>query len=494
MPEDDPKYELVHGGTFYDLLTVLCWRIEQLDDDAKEKLYKQAANCWEDRIEDVKTRFPFLRADEARPTLCAELTEEILVTLEEALKCEPVDWVLILCVAVAVDDLMEWPANSRSFTRPHPVFDVSDSDFARNELKAVDVSDYIEMLVSLNPRTRSEFGDIIPRLPCDWEKGGFRSSESLQRDPLSFLRHYLWVPPGSKWEAEHLLVTLCDKEPLKLIMSPLSSQAPFKAGTKPGEDNFYVRYSETKANEITERVKRTIDAARAENAHILLFPEMMASPSCIAQSAAYLQEGYGNRRPGLVFLPTSEYERDGKWVNQLLVLDSDGNCVFGYNKQWAFELDASKGNRRALRYEPIEADNKFYVLHVPHVGRIGMMICADTFESGYLKYALERYKLTLLLHIVFSQGEDRLLRSLSDTEKGMCDVVLCNTCAVLGGKTSPAERAPLVAAYLANGHMGCIRKEFRGCGAPDSCRGCTLTVELPTSYGTAIPELQYKTL
>ena len=46
MPEDDPKYELVHGGTFYDLLTVLCWRIEQLDDDAKEKLYKQAANCW----------------------------------------------------------------------------------------------------------------------------------------------------------------------------------------------------------------------------------------------------------------------------------------------------------------------------------------------------------------------------------------------------------------------------------------------------------------
>lgn len=507
MWEVTSKYELVRGGTFYDLIAFLCWAIHGLPRAVQTKLYKDFTSRYQEICSARDIKYPFLSAKNVATPICPDgLSEDMIFQLQPLFSTEEsADWLMILAVAVAVDELVEFFPNRRKLTLPQHCWDVSKPDLFSGHPSSAGVSESFYSLPPLNGKTYADFGEVFPRIPHAWKKGGSRNLESVQFSPLSFLCNYIWIPPGSKWTGEHLLLLPrrdSNQSSLRIFLSSLSCHAPFQVDTVPASpgapgrcSEFHIRYLDKPAAQITARIKQIIDKAIKEQADIVVLPEVMGSPTCIQESAAYLQKMARGGYPLLFLLPTVEYQTNGGWVNQLIGLDAEGYGIFGYNKQHAFQVDSEEGQSF---FEPIQPDGRFYVVHIPNVGRVGFIICSDVFEDGYVEHMVKQYKLTVLFHIAFSFGRDLLQRGVSVTNEQMCDVVICNTCAAWDDTKLPEEERPsvevpdnaTVASYVPNGHEKATSiKTFSGCGKTDKCQGCMLSIEIPTGYKDEIPPI-----
>lgn len=364
MWEVTEKYESIKNCTYYDLLAFLCWAISNLDDYQRKGLYKDFTKNYASIMDRRCTRFSFLTAKGTQgPIKYDALTSQMYLELQELFVAEETaDWPMILAVAVQIDTIIEYEPNLRDFTRKRPVFDVSGVKCPPVDMKPIDVSNYFYSLNSLNPKTDSTFGEVLPRIPHRWARAETRSLASVQMNPLSYLKNYMWLPPSNtEWIVEHLLIQPINRNnrATKIITSPLSCQAPFLIEKK--EDSYFnIKYIDEGSRQITSRIKSITDAAIAKQADIVVFPEMLATLECVAQCSDYFRRRTGKKCPYLFMLPTIEYQRNGKWVNQLIALDADGYCVFGYNKQHPFILESKdKGGKgeKLKFYEPIEKES-----------------------------------------------------------------------------------------------------------------------------------------
>ncbi len=484
-------------GTFFDLLAVLCHGIRGLPGARQENVYRTFSANYVEYNKSVRVRFPFLDDNESQSVVYYySLTQEHAKQVLRALSCaeSDADWAMILAVVEVIDQFLDLKANMEHFLqdKPCPVIPLDPDEHSR-------ASHHYRRFDALNPATK-DYGLLLPREPCRWQRTGNRTMDSVGFNPLAVMENYIWVRPDADYRIVNLHSDfhLPPDRRLKLVTSPLSSQAPFLLHWHPENNSFEIEYIEDCTPAINARFEKAVLISAEEQAAIAVFPEMMASRASIRHCARYVRSHWELEMPSLILLPTCEYAGEEGWVNELTALDEDGGCIFAYHKQHPFRLEVKPEERppdgtpvRPETFdEPIRADRVVYLLHVPGVGRIGFLICSDVFREGYLDFLMQELKVTLLLHVAFSPGADLMERMLATANRNLCDVVLCNTCAAWDQpwkapeKRSPVKilNKPMINIYYPYGHKYSSPKP-PPVTCTGECTGCAFIMEIANTYG-----------
>lgn len=498
--------------TFFDILAILCYGIHCLPNARQENVYRIFSASYEGYNKSVREKFLFLAGNGQSVAYYYSLTDGQATQLLAALRSAESDaeWAMLLAAVEAIDSLLELRANLERFLldKPCPAIPLNPEDqpHASSDYRRFDI---------LNPATR-DYGLLLPREPCRWQRQSERTMDSVSFRPLSAMKNYIWVRPDFDYQIInlHSKFDLLPDQRLKIVASPLCSQAPFLLHCHPENCSFEIEYTDDGTSKINARFEKAIHISVEEQANIAVFPEMMASPSSIRHCAKYVRTHWKQDMPNLILLPTCEYLGKQGWINELTALDADGGCIFTYHKQHPFRFEKklekktpdavtndgqSPGIERSDRElerpkvfdEPIHADRMIYLLHIPGVGRIGFLICSDVFREGYLDALLQELKVTLLLHIVYSPGADLLERTLAAAKRNLCDVIVCNTCAAWDDATIASEKRPpvkmpnnpLINKYYPYGHKYSSPQPSLNTCARQECPGCVFVVEAANTYG-----------
>lgn len=229
--------------------------------------------------------------------------------------------------------------------------------------------------------------------------------------------------------------------------------------------------------------------ANTKKANIVLFPEMIFSRESQRESQRIVTEHWEYSYPRILCLPSSEFNENGKWKNQTVILNDSGHEVFLYNKQQAFQLDSPKeikdndgvDKKQYTKYfEPIQPDHKLTIIHVKGLGRIGVIICADIFNSDLCDILLSKYEIRLLLIMAYTAGYDQFFRKISAAKITSCDVIWCNACSAY----SAFQRTGPAVAYFSYGHRKCNEDLVSHCSLPIDtvCSGCIATITIDPLY------------
>ena len=475
-------FEAVEGQlTYYDVLAILCSKVDSCKNSTQ--LFEEFFSTQKERIRKMCEKLPFLdlrNYDEAvlYNNLKADQLVQIDLYFQETNPDEyPLEWLTMICT---VERLLDFEENRTAFLR----------DKICKSLDSDSVSEQYHRFSQLNYCTFKKYGVLLPKETCVWEKEGLRPIESLAMRPLSFLKKYLWIRPGI-YEVVNLFTDLQinKKRGLRVACSPLHTQRPFSVSFE--SPHFYTNYEVEYEKVIFNRFCKTVQSAAAQGADILIFPEMMASKESCTACIRYIRETPFCGYVPLILLPTCEYHNGEQWVNELTGIDGDGNVLFTYNKQHPYQYDkGTKKDENGEEYkdsyfEPISADHKLSVLHVPNVGRIGFLICSDVLETEYVRYLQDNLQLTLLFHSTFSIGKDQLMRQLDSFSTISCDVVLCNACAAWD---MSAKDSPYVGIYCSYGHAAADKMSTYAEECRQDCNGCVFILDISTEYnGTVLP-------
>lgn len=352
--------------------------------------------------------------------------------------------------------------------------------------------------VALNSNYQEVSGALVPKFKTMWEKENIRTSQELDFSPFSLLPHYLWIPQtieNEKWESTHLYIS--DKsiginrdEPLMVIASSGQRENTFKFHCDDEIKKFIIeKYNDDACKRLQEKIKYVLDSAANQNAHIVLFPEMMASQQLQSNMCHYLSES-NNEYPALICLPSTEFaisKEANKYCNSTLIVNGSGEKLTEYHKQHPFRFDQESktkidemGNPLIeYYYEPIEPDRKINVFHVKGVGRIGLVICADVFHKNLLNYLFDVLQINVLLVMAYTKGTDIFFRALNAANIAYCDVIWCNACAAYD---KPLQAAPVISCF-SFGHKQKQQHICQYCGkGKDECRSCLAMIKIATEY------------
>ena len=504
MPDlDFPKLGDCDQLTYYDLMAMLCWKIAQSGEESYKALYQKVCNGLDGYISAAKKLYPeLLSLSNATPPLyCSPNSnaKKRLLSFAHQVKDAELDNLALLVGAVAaMDSLMVHQENIPKFLKN------KHSDIISQEKG---VSDSVYSFEALNTCTNQRFGVLLPRLPCVWEREDGRTLDTVGMQPLSLaLKNHIWLSNTKSWDITNLYLDirktgLCPERirnvsAFQILSSPICNVAPFQTELNLQDKAFYIHYLTEEDARVVTSIKKVINQAVSQKADIVVFPEMMASATAIESSEAYISALRARGKPKLYFMPTTEQCCGGQWKNTLRILDQDGLCVFEYHKRQPFQYDkkqetaADTLKKKVSYFEPISPDNKVCIIHVPGIGRIGMLICSDIFEEGYLYSLVRQFQLTLVVYPVFTFGKDLMMRMVEITKVLSCDIILCNTCSAWDDtlihpshrKVNTQFHRDFVNVYYPNGHKMEPEIPQKLTCRGENCHGCCFQTVLATDY------------
>ena len=464
----------------YDLMAIMCHRIEILDNEEKKKIYKEYFSTLQNYNQDIESTFPFLSKTYGGVEKYNLFSEaQIHRMLDYIDDCKPVGLLRFLSY---LDGYLDIDKNFKIFCDSVKV-----------------TRSNVSYFFSLSECTQ---GYLIPNFKSKWQKNPRHTLEEQMQKPLSILQNYIWIDKqcfcgkvSTEWE---VLNVYSDKwnwndfdNPFKIVCSPLTATCPYTYSTSfcenTKQNHFYIsEYKETEQIQIKSTVERVLDYANTQKAHIALFPEMMVSKECQFELQKIVGAKWWYSHPKLICLPSSVYQDNHKCKNCAKVLDDSGDEIFSYNKQQEFQLEINN----TKFFEDIEPDHRITIIHVKGIGRIAIIICADVFNQDIKEILFKKYEITLMLIIAFTNGVDLFYRSFSCARESYCDVVWCNTCAAYNvpeeGQTIKQEECIMqynrpVAAYFPYGHNSIQEIIAKGCDR-SCCKGCGIVISIPSKY------------
>lgn len=479
--------------TFYDLLAALCYKIGTTDSAEQKRIYQDYSHSY--------MNYEATAVDLLKIQAIADDRDVINTDLNQNLACEFMNKVsqledgnlLAMAGISLIDKYLGTNGLPRTFLKDCPITDSSGV--------VIGVSPHFKAFGALNPNSAEVWGSILPIVDCSWEKKSARNMETVSENPLSILEHHTWFENSSNYNLHNLFYTgtFAGKDTLNILASPVTCVAPFRLLTSKETRKFKVEYDEAyqrKTAVLFESVaSHTIDA----DVDIAIFPEMLGAEDVMCKTSNLYQEKWDGEKPILTLLPTREYCANADeqvFINELTVLDEDGSALFRYHKQHPFEYDKKTDGRRdnmkERYFEPINADHDLFVVHIPGIGRIGIMICSDIFDSDLREFLIKQNKLTLLLHPSFSSGWDLLERAYSTAVENSCDIVLCNTCSAVVSE-GEIEKSPItrelqarvaanVCRYYAYGHRSKKAYSISSMCDTSHCSSCYTLFKIPLGY------------
>lgn len=450
-------------NNIYDILACICFFINQLSIDEKKYIYQDYFTDQNKHKKYIEEKIDFLN----RKSILGKVYYDQFNDDE---------------IRGIFDKIIQWSKTNNdkkylvamlSYLEDYIDFEASFERFISNECN--DKNEYRSCFIALNSNTKDTYGKLLPCFNHNWKKNSKRSPSSLNADPISVMKKYIWIENFKEWSVKNLYIhkLKADSSFLRIACSPLSSQCPFDIKYEEiGANFFHIKYKEEQdmfvnIKNILSHISATYDSNPKD---ILVFPEMMSSLNCLENSQKYISENWMESYPPLIFLPTCEYEvSPNKWVNSLKVLNNRGEEVFVYNKQNPFQLD--KDDKKY--FEHIMPDKKITIIHVKGIGRIGVLICSDVFDINLTKFLFEEIKISLLLVQAYSEGIDMFFQKM---QQASCDVVWCNACAAHTRNNNE------VVAYLPKGHKYSNTNYTVKNKCDKECQGCLKEVIIPLSY------------
>ncbi len=463
----------------YNTIAVMCDKICSLDKESETKLYRSYWSNVRENTRKLYIRFPFLNPDNPSDTILDDINEDqwddLLMYIEESAK---IDLTLLACL----DRIVDLDVGLRKY--------FSSSEYDINKFTA------------LNNNFDVCAGKLIPKYTPKWKKTKERSTSELGEKALSILTNYLWIKNSDDngWEVSNFYSYEWEyggKAPFRIICSPLVNMQNFDytIETVDTVKYFYINYFDDMKDIVTKRVERVIEYATEQEADVVLFPEIVADPDLHKRIKNYVNNRWDAEYPKIMFLPSSEHNRDGQWKDKTYAISSSGSDIFECCKQHPYQLDIKKriGNRevKVKCFEPIQANHKISLIHYKGVGRIGVCICSDLFCDELMKLLLKTYNIDLLLILSYSDGRDRFERSISIARDTVCDVVWCNCCAAYINpekKIFVKNREPAVS-YFPFGHANLRKVDdytllYRCSNSEcEACSECIKIIEINSSYG-----------
>lgn len=458
----------------FDLLGWLCMLLCQLSSTRQRKLSQEYDP--EQRTKQIESHFDFLCKKAALPRqgynfLNAAQIESICSKATSWVDSES-EQILLLYLISYLSGYFDWHSAFQHFLTSPMV-----------ERITLDVYRF----VALNSNYMQTGGCLIPNFQPSWQKSNRRSPSFLNLSPLAYMKDYLWIPydsSSSGWQISHFYVDqksiLIDQgKPLLITASPCLRNNTFRYHCEPTSPihQFYIdEYLDEPCQKLQNAIEKILEQAANDNVHIVVFPEMIASPTVIENICQYLKT-HVNNYPEIICLPSTEIlNDDGKsYQNTVRIVDGNGTVLTEYHKQhpFIFQDHISATNY----YEPIHPDHKIVVFHVNGIGRIGIIICADSFLRDLTDFLFRSVELNLLLVVSYTEGSDAFFRSLSQSENASCEVIWCNTCAAY---SSSCSNRPVIA-YFSSGHQNPRKIILNSCENA-SCNSCAFTIDINPSY------------
>lgn len=472
----------------YDLLGWLCSTIEKLSDGEKVRLTRQYHPEYRTRI--IESIFDFLKMkaadkEETYEFLTKEQIDFVFAKVSAWVNTDS-DKVNILYLLTYLEEYFDFERSFRHFL---------------TDRMSEQVTMGVYRFRALNSNYKEIKGVLIPSFRPIWEKKKIRSLQELAFSPFALLKKYIWISEKyQEWDISHFYISetalrINENEPLIVVASPGQRTSTFKFHCEKwnNENYFFIdEYDENECEKLQSKIQNVLEHAADENAHIVLFPEMLASEKLLDNISDYLAES-DNDYPALICLPSTEIlksQEDKIYQNTVRIINGNGEKLTEYHKQHPFCLEVSQdevkgyeyegeGKKIVKCYEPIVPDKKLSIFHVNGVGRIGIMVCADVFNPALKKVLFEVMHINLLLVLVFSEGTDAFFRSLAEAAEEYCDVVWCNTCAAY---RDPTEQS-LVIEYYSAGHKEQKKYQKYYCVKnPTKCTSCASTIKIAPGY------------
>lgn len=501
---------------YYDVMAALCSLIDSKDQCCKQSIYRNLlSNLKKFRVlalEQFSHIIPPITSDHV--TYTSLNTSGIHDLLQFCTSEEIDDLSLVTALICILDERLHLGKNFSHFIKGKNSPIISDRYEA--------VSNYIFQFEALNMHTKEHMGLLLPNIFCEWEKTSTRTRISVSLDPLSFALHnYFWCKIETDWHVVNFYTdfwgTKFDKiqisktAPLKIVSSPLSNCAPYVVDFDDTNNVFLINYTSDLDEQLNYRMKKILDYASAQKADIVMFPEMMGTPGCIQYCKDYLSDCLSDltrHKPKLYFLPTTEQLSNGQWTNTLNILDQDGECIFQYHKQHPFIYDkkvvSESGTILRSYSEPIAPDKNICIFHIPGIGRLGIIICADIFFSQYMTQLFDNLQISFLLHPISSGGRDLMERLSAESLKYSCDILQCNTCASWDNAELPFNERTCNINFsktFINIYYPCGHRASSDSHNPHTlslyavnpvscsgfqCQGCLFVTEIPKNYSCTL--------
>ena len=368
----------------FDLIALLCYYIHIAPEEEAVTAYQICSSDIEIQKQKVEAQFSFLNRKSIIESITyMSISEEHCV--EMAMVAE--EWVAqhdysdVLGLLVYLDDFIDLEKSLSLFMALQP-------QVCHNIFHFESLSDSNRNLLQ---------GRLIPRIIPLWRKPRYSCPMALAQKPLGLLKNYSWLP-DCEWHINNYFLNdeiVSNSKPLKIVCSALTAKSPLilQLDEHKRPYTFAIEYKHEEEHFILDEMIKTLRYACYQNAHCVLFPEMLASPSTLDACQEYIKETWELNFPPLIFLPTSEYSTDeGCVVNELRILNCEGDKISSYYKQNAFKLKQKGGKNY---FEQIKPDKQLIVFHVKH---------SDLFRrisSGYSQTTFRRIWIGLVANIRF---------------------------------------------------------------------------------------------
>ena len=204
--------------------------------------------------------------------------------------------------------------------------------------------------VALNSNYDEVGGALIPKFKPIWEKKNIRTPQELNCSPFALLTNYLWIPikfGEEEWKVTHFYfskraIAIYKNEPLIVIASPGQRENTFSYHCDEEIKRFIIdRYNGEACGRLQDKIKQVLESAARQNAHIVLFPEMLGTIEIQENICQYLSES-NNEYPALICLPSTEFSISKErrtYCNTTFVINGSGEKIAEYHKQHPFCLD-----------------------------------------------------------------------------------------------------------------------------------------------------------
>lgn len=487
----------INNLRFYDLLSALCYNISELSIEESRDLYQTYDNKRKKAKAKVKE---ILALENPLPYNLSnsELLHDAACKLLSLVEEDADGKYYALAGIEIIDNCIEYKNINIESADCCPIFNTSGERLC--------ASHFFKQTNPLNPGSSKKWGSILPRFKSNWDKASDITQETVSENPLSVMVNYLWIPPKNDFTTHNLfLESFPAQKSLLILGTPVTYKAPFVAYPNIVEHTLEIEYYDKTEIEIEQNIANITKQIINEGVDIAVFPEMLGTKNSATIVSQIIRDNWMKSAPLLTLLPTREYKKDelGNVVNELVALDRDGDVVFKYNKQFPFEykIDVQNSDEKARikLFEPIKPDGMIFVIHIPNIGRVGVLICSDIFDEKLVELLFMRYRITLLLHPVCSFGDDSLTRSYSEALKYRCDALQCNTCAAYDEFSIPVEKrcygeinTTNVYKYYPFGHQKLSILCAEGHCNSAACRGCYYIFEVPPDYKKEVKLLKHE--
>lgn len=164
----------------------------------------------------------------------------------------------------------------------------------------------------------------------------------------------------------------------------------------------------------SDRYKRILSELVNIDNDIIIFPELLLTPSLFADSKRIIQELKIEKKK-IIVMGSSSFNG----INECFVFDNSGHLIMSQKKKWPYILDG--------KTEELLDNNEVSILDIKGIGKILVLICADINSNDY-DQLIKFYGVDIIILVSCTKSLDLKTNLEVYTRNNLCISIMANTC------------------------------------------------------------------